>query len=149
MRTRPILPLLAILLPAWVLFTSAACQAAEPDPAADAASLYDVTFEATPTLAPGAQGRLLVRIAPKAGAELHQEAPITLTLTNPPQLATAKPKFGRAELRMNGPAGTFDIPFTAKAAGKGTLAAALRFYICTEKLCVPQEKSAALPVEVR
>jgi hypothetical protein len=43
----------------------------------------------------------------------------------------------------------FEVPFTAAAAGKGTVDAKLTFFICTEKICARQQKNVSIPVEVQ
>lgn len=139
----------AMLVGGMVLAVPVACRAAEPrDPAAEAAKFYDLTFEATPKLAKGAEGRVVVRITPKNGAELHKEAPISLSLKGA-GVELTRAKAGRAELQMSGNNGAFEIPFKATTAGKGSVDADLSFYICTDEWCVRQAKTATLPVEIR
>lgn len=119
--------------------------AASEDPAADAAKLYDVRFDATPKVKKGAEGRLTVRIVPRGGAEIHKEAPINLALTGS-NVTPGKAKLGRPELKMEGHDAAFDVPFTATATGQ--LDATLSFFICTDKICARQERKASLPVSV-
>ena len=114
----------------------------------EASKLYDVAFEATPSVAKGAQGTVTLRILPKNGGELHKEAPIGLKLKGPANVALRKAKVGRPELEMDGLNGSFEVPFTGSAAGKGAIEGDLSFYICTEKVCLRQEHQSSLPVAV-
>ncbi len=115
----------------------------------DTSKLYDLGIQATATVAKGSAGSVSVRIAPKPGAEIHKEAPIKLQLEAPKNVALAKDKLSRADVKMDGGAATFEVPFTANDAGKGTIEAKLSFYICTEKMCAHQERTASLPVAVQ
>jgi hypothetical protein len=121
-------------------------QAAEVRP--DAGALYDLRFEATPQLEQGAAGVVTVRIAPRKGAHLSDEAPLKLSLSAP-ELTFSKAKATRDDLRMDGTIGTLEVPFTAVAPGKTVIEAKLKFYICTEQTCAQQERAASLSVLVR
>lgn len=115
----------------------------------DASKLYDVAFEATSKVAKGQQGTVRLRITPKNGAELHKEAPISLALKGPENVSLSKARVGRAELKMDGHNGSFEVPFTASTAGKGAIDGNLSFYICTEKICERQVRQFSAPVEVQ
>ena len=42
----------------------------------------------------------------------------------------------------------FEVPFTADAAGKASIEAKMKFFVCTDKVCAPQTKTVTLPVDV-
>ena len=111
------------------------------------AKLYDVEMKATPNVAKGADGQLVVRITPKAGAEIHKEAPISLSLETK-GVKTGKNKLGRPELLMEGENGSFTVPFTAVSPGAATIDANLTFFVCTDNLCARQQRKVQLPVTV-
>jgi hypothetical protein len=117
-----------------------------PAMAQEPASLYDVVLEASPTVAKGAQGKVVARITPKAGAHVSEEAPSSLALTASAGLSVAKAKSGKADLKLTGKVAAFEVPFTASASG--AIDATLRFYICTDTACTQQERKASLPVTV-
>ena len=129
-----------------VLMFPALCLA---DATEDAAKLYDLKIDATASVTKGAAGAVTVRIEPKAGAEIHGEAPIKLELSGPKNVTLAKAKCGRADLKMDGAKAGFDVAFTGADAGKGQIDATLSFFICTDKVCAKQERKASLPVEVK
>lgn len=134
-----------LLLTTLALAASPLAARAEAD---DGASLYDLKIEAAPKLKKGAQGHLLVRISPKKGAELHKEAPIALAVKPSANVTVAKAKYTRDDMKLDGDAATYDVPFTASAAGPGTLDTTLTFFICTEKLCLRQERKTSLPLAI-
>lgn len=117
------------------------------EPIDEAARLYEVRMTATPKLAQGAAGELVVRIEPRPGAEIHKEAPISLTL-QAQGVETGKKKLGRPDLTMEGENGSFTVPFTAVTPGTGSIDALLTFFVCTDKVCARQQRQATLPVTV-
>lgn len=138
--------LLASLVAVLTLVASGQARAAE-DAAAEAARLYDVEMTATPQLAQGAAGELVVRIKPKPGAEIHKQAPISLSL-DATGVKPGQEKLGRAELTMEGENASFTVPFTAVEPGAASIDADLTFFVCTDKVCARQQRKATLPVTV-
>jgi hypothetical protein len=122
---------------------------ADAEPAPETSSLYELKIDATPKLDKGAKGAVSARIVPKAGAHLSDEAPVSLALSAPASLALSKTKATKADVKYASGGGAIEVPFTAVEAGKATIEAKLKFYICTEKTCAQQEKTASLPVMVR
>lgn len=116
--------------------------------AQEVAGLYEVALEATPKVSKGAQGKVVARITPKAGAHVSEEAPASLALSTSAGLSVAKAKSGKADLKFSGPAASFEVPFTASASGAASIDATLRFYICTDTACTQQERKASLAVTV-
>jgi hypothetical protein len=114
----------------------------------DLAGRYDVVLEATARVARGASGKVTARITPKGGAHISEEAPSSLVLTPSEQLNVSRPRSGKGDLKFTGKVASFEVPFTAVAAGRGTIDATLRFYICTDTACTQQERKASLSVTV-
>ena len=89
----------------------------------------------------------MLAIRAQGGAHVSDEAPLKLELTG----TQAEP--AKTQLALQGLGGArrrpgqqyadprFEVPFTAAAAGTGTLEAKLTFFICTEKLCARQQKT--------
>lgn len=147
LRTRHFTPMAALLAAlAW----AAPALAEDVDPT----SLYEVTTEGTSTqVKAGEKGLFVLSIKTKPGAHVSEEAPLKLELKGT-QVTPQKQKLGREDSVGKKAAGQeypeprFEVPFTAAAAGKGTVDAKLTFFICTEKICARQQKTLSLPVEV-
>ncbi|WP_426751446.1 hypothetical protein [Myxococcus sp. Y35] len=129
---------------------SAPVLAADVDPA----SLYEVSTDGTSTqVKAGEKGTFVLAIKSKAGAHVSDEAPLKLEVKGT-QLTPAKEKLSLADSVAKKAEGQefadprFEVPFTAAAAGKGSVDAKLTFFICTEKICARQQKTFSLPVEV-
>ena len=116
--------------------------------AEDPASLYALAFDATGTVAKGAQGKVSVRITPAKGAHVNADAPTSLSLKAPAGLAVSKAKADKADMKFTGLVAGFEVPFTAVASGAATIEAKLKFYICTDQTCTPQERTVSLAVNV-
>jgi hypothetical protein len=127
-----------------VVLGSSAVRAADVDPA----TLYDLKFEATPKVALNSEGKVVAKITPRKGAEIHKEAPATMYLRGSPQLAFPKRYASKPDLKMSGTSASFELPFRGQAPGKFEVTADLHFVICTEKACTFQDRHATLPVTV-
>ncbi|AKF81265.1 hypothetical protein SAMN05443572_1097 [Myxococcus fulvus] len=120
----------------------------------DPASLYDVSTDGSSSqVKAGEKGVFVVSVKTKSGAHVSEEAPLKLDVKGT-QLTVAKEKLGREDSVSKKAAGQefadprFEVPFTAAAAGKGSVDAKLVFFICTEKICARQQKTLSVPVEV-
>ncbi len=144
-RLAPIAALVAVI--AWT-------QARAGDEV-DPSSLYEVSTEGTSTqVKAGEKGVFILSIKSKEGAHVSDEAPLKLQVTGT-QLSLAKEQLTREDSVAKKAEGhafvdpRFEVPFTASAAGQGTVDAKLTFFICTEKICARQQKTISLPVEVQ
>jgi hypothetical protein len=117
----------------------------EPNPA----TLYDLTVKATPKLKAGDSGSVSIRIAPRKPGEFHPESPTNIALTTSKNIAPSKAKLTKKDLKMDGEDATFEVPFSATEAGKGNINLTMSFYICTDKTCALQERTASLAVAVK
>jgi hypothetical protein len=120
----------------------------------DPASLYELSTEGSSTkVKAGEKGTFVLAIKTKAGAHVSEEAPLKLELKGA-QVTPAKEKLGREDSVTKKAQGQafvdprFEVPFTAAAAGKGSVDAKLTFFVCTEKICARQQKTVSVPVEV-
>lgn len=142
------------LAPLAALVVAIACTQASADEV-DPSTLYEVSTEGTSTkVKAGDKGVFVLSIKSKAGAHVSDEAPLKLQVKGA-QLTPAKEDLVLADSVAKKAEGQkwvdprFEVPFTAAAAGKGTVDAKLTFFICTEKICARQQKTFSVPVEVQ
>ena len=142
------------LAPFAALVVAIACTQASADEV-DPSTLYEVSTEGTSTkVKAGDKGVFVLSIKSKAGAHVSDEAPLKLQVKGA-QLTPAKEELVLADSVAKKAEGQkwvdprFEVPFTAAAAGKGTVDAKLTFFICTEKICARQQKTFSVPVEVQ
>lgn len=129
---------------------------AKPDakPAAPAGPVVtDPTFELR--LAPagkytvGELGRVDLSLEPRGIYHINQEYPISIEVSGGDGVTLPKAKLARtdaAEFGQN--KAVFEVPLTPKAAGEQKLQAHVRFAVCTEETCVPDERTLALALAV-
>lgn len=142
------------LAPLAALVVAIACTQASADEV-DPSTLYEVSTEGTSTkVKAGDKGVFVLSIKSKPGAHVSDEAPLKLQVKGA-QLTPAKEDLVLADSVAKKAEGQkwvdprFEVPFTAAAAGKGTVDAKLTFFICTEKICARQQKTFSVPVEVQ
>jgi hypothetical protein len=119
-------------------------RAEEPDPK----SLYDVTFTATPKLAKGKQGTLVVKITPKGEGELHGDTPLSLSLEAPAHVTLPKARLGRADAKVTAAGTSFETSFSAQAPASGKISGTVSFIVCTKVNCFPQKVSGGASVAI-
>lgn len=131
-----------------LILLTALCQAP------DVSGLYELTTEgSTVKVKAGEKGRLVLDIRAKSGAHISDEAPLKIEL-KATGAKVEKDKLGYKDstgVRKDGveyPDPHFEVPFTAPAPGKATIEAKMKFFVCTDKVCAPQQKVVTLPVEV-
>lgn len=145
---KPRRPLLALA----ALCGIASCRAQAGD--IDLSKLYEISTEGTTRkLKAGEAGKVVIEIRTKPGAHVSEDAPLRIELTgrelNPEkQKLTLKDSVGEKAPGQEHPNPRFEVPFTAKGASQGSVEAKMTFFLCTEKLCVRQQKQLSLPVEV-
>ena len=118
----------------------------------DPKALYRLDAKAEPaTVQAGQKGTFRLAVRPtQKGAHVKAETPFrgTLEATGPLSLAKSTLAYeDRARVEDEGP--VFEIPFEAKAAGKGELKADLVFFVCTDEACLRTSEQVSVPVEVR
>jgi hypothetical protein len=123
----------------------------EPDPK----TLYDLSTEgSTEKVKAGENGVVVLWIRAKNGAHVSDETPLKLEASGnhlkvSKNVLTYADSVTRASAGMRRyPDPKFEIPFSATAPGKGKVDLKLTFFICTEKLCMRQQRSLQVPVLV-
>jgi hypothetical protein len=123
----------------------------EPDPK----TLYDLSTEgSTQKVKAGEKGMAVLSIRAKPGAHVSDETPLKLEASGD-HVKVTKNLLTYADSVTRASAGTrhypdpkFEIPFSATTPGKGKVDLKLTFFICTEKLCMRQQRSVQVPVLV-
>ena len=117
---------------------------------AEAANAYVFTATESPIkLKQGAPGAVFLRVAPKPGAHVSPDAPLTVNLSGGAAIDLPKLKLTRADSKPYGDQGVeVTLPFSAKAKGADELKASFIFYICLKDVCARQQKSLSFPVSI-
>ena len=98
----------------------------------------------------GELARFVLNLEPRGVFHVNQEYPIEITLksdtdTSFPKASLAKPDAAQFDEKK----ARFDVPFTAKSAGDHKIMANVKFAVCTDENCVPDERDLALAVAVK
>ncbi len=101
----------------------------------------------------GEKGKVVIEIRAKAGAHISDEAPLKIELkgtgaTVEKEKLVYKDSIAKKKDGQEFADPRFEVAFTAPAAGKASIEAKMRFFVCTDKVCAPQQKTVTLPVEV-
>lgn len=97
----------------------------------------------------GELSRFVVNLEPRGEFHVNQEYPIEISLksddaTSFPKASLARPDAAQFDEKK----ARFDVPFTATAAGDHKILANVKFAVCTDENCVPDERDLALAVAV-
>lgn len=97
----------------------------------------------------GELARFVVNLEPRGVFHVNQEYPIEISLkgdadTSFPKSTLARPDAAAFDEKK----ARFDVPFTAKSAGDHKIMANVKFAVCTDENCVPDERDLALAVAV-
>ena len=120
----------------------------------DVGNLYDLdTAGSSQKVKVGEKGKLVIEIRAKNGAHISDEAPLKIELkgtgaTPEKDKLVYKDSVGQKHNGAEYPDPRFEVPFTAPTAGKASIEAKMKFFVCTEKVCQPQQKTITLPVDV-
>lgn len=135
--------------------TPAAAPAPEATPAAPPSDhLEDAAFELR--LAPGeggyAAGKLgsfALTLKPRGAWHINQDFPTSVRVRGAPELAFPNATLAKAAAAEFGDTSArFDVPFTASTAGTHTAICDVKFAVCSEENCVPEERTLALALTV-
>jgi hypothetical protein len=144
MRLPRMVPVAALLLASFAL-------AAEVDPT----TLYKLSTEGTTAkVAPGKKGTLVLEIQSLKGAHVSDEAPLRIQLSGTGGVTPEKTQlvYGdsvrKASAAAKYPDPRFEVPFAAQGKGPGSVEAKMTFFVCTEQLCLRQQKTLSVPVTV-
>jgi hypothetical protein len=144
MRLWRSIPLAAVLLASLAL-------GAEVDPT----TLYRVTTDGTTArVPPGQKGTLVLEIQSLKGAHVSDEAPLRIQLSGTGTVTPEKTQlvYGdsvrKPSSSLKYPDPRFEVPLAAQGKGPGTVEAKMTFFVCTEQLCLRQQKTLSVPVTV-
>jgi hypothetical protein len=122
-------------------------------PSAAPSSIEEASFalrlaEAGPYKA-GELGRVVLQIEPRGKFHINQEYPVEIAMTGTSDTAFPKAQLARADAAEFGEKkARFEVPFTAKSAGDHKLMCNVKFAVCTDENCVPDERNLALALAV-
>jgi hypothetical protein len=140
---------IAIALAALALGAAAPVRAAG---GADAASTYRVVTDgSTAALRRGEKGKVVVAIEPlEKGVHVNREFPLKYRISASAGLSLAKTELARSDAVDPGAeTPRFEIPVSATAAGAQQVTVQMRFAICSDAWCVPQQKTITVAIDVR
>jgi len=122
--------------------------------APDVTGNYDLdTSASSAKVKAGEKGKVVIEIRAKAGAHISDEAPLKIELkgtgaTVEKEKLAYKDSIAKKKDGQEFADPRFEVAFTAPAAGKASIEAKMKFFVCTDKVCAPQQKTITLPVEV-
>ena len=140
----------SVVLSSSLLVASLAL-AAEVDPT----TLYRITTDGTSAkVAPGKKGTLVLEIQSLKGAHVSDEAPLRIQLSGTGAVTPQKTQlvYGdsvrKPSASVKYPDPRFEVPLDTQGKGPGTVEAQMVFFVCTEQLCLRQQKTLSVPVTV-
>lgn len=128
-------------------------EVAKPSPADAPSSVEESNFSlklvsAGPYKA-GELARFVVNLEPRGVFHVNQEYPIEISLKSDTETSFPKATLARPDAaQFDEKKARFDVPFTAKSAGDHKIMANVKFAVCTDENCVPDERDLALAVAV-
>lgn len=115
----------------------------------DEASFSLKLVEAGPYKA-GELARFVLNLEPRGVFHVNQEYPIEISLKGDADTSFPKPSLAKPDAaQFDEKKARFDVPFTAKSAGDHKIMANVKFAVCTDENCVPDERDLALAVAVK
>ena len=97
----------------------------------------------------GELGRVVLQIEPRGKFHINQEYPVEISLTGSPETTFPKATLSRPDAaEFDEKKARFEVPFTAKSAGDHKLACNVKFAVCTDENCVPDERDLSLALAV-
>jgi hypothetical protein len=133
------------------LLVASLALAAEVDPT----TLYRVTTDGTSAKVPaGKKGTLVLEIQSLKGAHVSDEAPLRIQLSGTGTVSPEKTQlvYGdsvrKPSASVKYPDPRFEVPLAVQGKGAGTVEAKMTFFVCTEQLCLRQQKTLSVPVTV-
>ena len=125
--------------------------AAEVDPT----TLYKITTDGTSAKVPsGKKGTLVLEIQSLKGAHVSDEAPLRIQLSGTGVVTPEKTQlvYGdsvrKPSASVKYPDPRFEVPIATQGKGAGTVEAKMVFFVCTDQLCLRQQKTLSVPVTV-
>ena len=110
---------------------------------------YKLTTPEKVTVKAGGQGSVSLVLKPGGGAHVDPRAPMAFEVKSGSGVQLAKTSLGHDDGKERADSSVeFQLPFTAKAAGKDEIKVHADFYLCTAKLCERQVADLSVPVVV-
>ncbi|HVP59675.1 MAG TPA: hypothetical protein VMT11_03910 [Myxococcaceae bacterium] len=142
---------LSRLIPVAGMLAASPALAAEVDPT----TLYTLSTQGTTAkVSPGKKGTLVLEIQSLKGAHVSDEAPLRIHLSSTGAVTPEKTQLVYADSVRKPSPGVkypdprFEVPLAALGKGAGTVEAKMTFFVCTEQLCLRQQKTLLVPVAV-
>jgi|SRR5579871_6342600 len=104
---------------------------------------------AAPAAKVGAAAKASITLKPATGFHVNKEYPTSLKVVAPDGVELPKAAFNKADGKVSETEASFEVPFTAKAAGPKTFTGTLRFAVCTASTCDPKSVPVKFTVEVK
>ena len=125
-----------------------AAAGATPSAVDDAAFL--LRLNAAGSYKAGELGRVVLELQTKGPYHVNQEYPLEISITSGADTTLPKAKFERADAaEFTKTKARFEVPLTAKAAGSVAVNANVKFAVCTDENCVPDERNLSLVLAVQ
>jgi hypothetical protein len=123
--------------------------AAEDAPSSVEESNFSLKLVSAGPYKAGELSRFVVNLEPRGEFHVNQEYPIEISLKGSPETSFPKASLARPDAaQFDEKKARFDVPFTAKSAGDHKILANVKFAVCTDENCVPDERDLALAVAV-
>jgi hypothetical protein len=98
----------------------------------------------------GELGRFVIELQPKGVYHVNKEYPLEIALTSTADGVLPKGQLAKADAAEFGDTkARFDVPVSPKAAGPVSINANIKFAVCTEENCVPDERNLTLALAVQ
>lgn len=123
-------------------------------PAAEARAVWDepsfeLRSDAPGPYAAGSEGHFTIRLTPRGNYHVNQDYPLSITLTGPAGVTFPHPTVTADQAQtMTEQLASFDVPFTAGAAGTQHVTALVDFAVCTPEACMPDTRTVAVDLAV-
>lgn len=109
---------------------------------------YAVTV--APVSAPkGQPAKATVLIKPAAGYHLNEEFPTKLALKPTVGVVLAKAEFAKQDAKLSRDEGRFEVTLVGNEPGQKAVQGSLKFAVCTETTCEPQNASVRIDFLVK
>jgi hypothetical protein len=103
----------------------------------------------TPEAKAGQEGSVTVRVVPKAPWHMNLDFPTSLKLQAPDGVTLAKADLKKGDAKLDENACTFDVKFTAPAAGEHAFSGKFKFAVCQDEACSPVTEEVEFKVAVK
>jgi hypothetical protein len=125
-----------------------AAPAAPPSDRVDDPS-FELRLAPAGSYAAGKVGSFALTIKPRGEWHLNQDFPTQVSVRGAPEIAFPSAKLTKqAAAEFGDHLARFDVPFTASAAGSHTVTCDVKFAVCSDANCIPEERTLAVALRV-